>query len=905
MSKCMLLAMAFVTSLPAQSGRFQMPAGGRQKINIDFDWKFIDRDFPHEEETHQVNQLPWQPVQLPHDASIGGPFSPDHNTTQGFLPMVIGWYNKGLHFPESYRDKKIFICFDGVYRSADVWMNYAFLGHHESGYTGFTYDLTDYVRLGDRTPNGLRVRVDGRRHEQDMYEGTGIYRHVWLLITDPIHVTCNGTFVSAFDINRAGAGIRALTRIKNDHATNRPVRLETVLVDAAGLVVCRMVSRRNLAAGEEFEFEQMGQIKNPHLWDIDDPYLYQACSIVYQDDIVVDTYQTSFGVRSFYFTADKGFFLNGRSVKLKGFNAHHDYAGLGTALPDRMHWNAMLAMKNAGFNLFRSSHNPATPERLDVCDRIGMLVWDEIERKLESPEVELPLVRETILRDRNHPSIILWSLENESPLESTIYGTRIIKEATALAHQLDPTRLTTAAASMPVNRNGYGEALDVVSYNYDWRRADQDHRDFPHWKIGLMSEYSAQRARRGVYGLERFARAEEDSYFDLYDGLVQNMFELCTAVEESWQRIMDRPYIAGGCVWSGLDYWGEGNAWPLVSRGDGALDMCLIPKDVYYYFISQYTRKPMLHLFPHWNWAGQEGKPVEVWCYSTCDSVELRLNDKSLGVKSLVSVQAKDEKNSSRAGHLSWLVPYQPGILHARGMKAGETVCRQEIRTAGAPAKIRLTHVMSALLEEKQIQPLLADGRDVALVQAAIVDKNGVVVPDATHHLQFSVEGGENIIGVGNGDIASHEPNKGSFRKAYNGYGVAVVQTTTRPNTFSVVATSPGLESGRLVLSSVAPQTVQISLTAKTVRPSDSGELVITAELCDRYGCRIPSAESMLTLALTGSARFASGEKTTVVTAGQGRAEVSIRCEKRNTPLRITASAAGVISSRMDFVAGP
>jgi len=318
------------------------------------------------------------------------------------------------------------------------------------------------------------------------------------------------------------------------------------------------------------------------------------------------------------------------------------------------------AMKSAGFNFYRFSHNPATPERLDVCDQLGMLVWDEIERKLESAGIEHKLVEETIIRDRNHPSVILWSLENESPLESTVFGAKIIKSATELAHKLDPTRLTTFAASMPVNNKGYGENVDVVSYNYHWERADQDHIDFPHWKIGLISEYSAARARRGVYGIEHFSEQVAGSFDDLNNGEIQTMYQMCERVEDYWGRIKTRDYIGGGCVWSGVDAWGEGNCWPFICQGDGALDLCFIPKDVFYYFVCQWTEKPMVHIFPHWNWQGKEGEIVNVWVYSNCEQVELLLNDYSLGVKNRPGEQApfapktlKSEEQKLHPEHLS------------------------------------------------------------------------------------------------------------------------------------------------------------------------------------------------------------------------------------------------------------
>ena len=790
-----------------------LPAGDRQKINLDADWLFYRGDINGEEETHQVNRRAWQNVNLPHEWSIEGPYSQEHNTTQGFMPMGIGWYKKGLRFPAGYEDKKLFIIFDGVYRESDVWMNYAHLGRRQSGYTSFYYDITDFVRTGNRIPNGLRVRVDARRHEEDMYEGCGIYRHVWLLVTNKVHIAMWGTFVSTPQVSKKQAALVVRTKIQNETSHKKRITLETNIVNADSEIIATMLTTRSIPAGGDYEFVQNTKTQNPHLWNLDDPYLYSAHSVVKTDDKIVDACETSFGFRSFYFSPDKGFFLNGRHVKLRGFNAHYDFAGLGTAIPDRIHWNAMMAMKKAGFNLYRSSHNPATPERLAVCDRIGMLVWDEAERKLESAAVELPLVRDTIIRDRNHPCVILWSLENESPLESTVFGASILKKATALAHHLDPTRPTTFAASMPVNKNGYGDAVDVISYNYHWERADEDHLAFSHWKVGLISEYSASRSQRGVYGIDNADQRNNRNPLDLYSGLVNSMYDACITIENSWRRIKARDYLGGGCLWAGIDYWGEGTAWPLIASGYGAIDMCLFPKDIYYYFVSQWTEKPMVHIFPHWTWPGMEGQPIDVWGYSNCDSVELFLNGRSLGVRVKTPEPAQwrpgggkaiaPENAETHPEHLAWHVPYEPGTLKAVGIRGGEVVCAENISTAGAPAKIILTRVMADYVTESDIPPLRADGQDVVVLKAAILDKYDNLVPTAENPISFFVQGNEKIIGVGNGDIASHEENKSNSRRAFNGLCAVIVQMAAKPETFQVTAASPGLQSGKISLSSL------------------------------------------------------------------------------------------------------
>ncbi|MBN1352082.1 DUF4982 domain-containing protein [candidate division KSB1 bacterium] len=897
----------------AKGSKYFPPASDRVKMNIDLDWKFLRGDVSGEEETHQVNELPWQKVNLPHEWSIEGPYLQQQNTTQGFMPQEIGWYRKQIYLPQGYEDRKIFIIFDGVYRSSDVWMNYAYLGHHESGYTSFIIDMTDYVRIGNRTPNGLRVRVDARRHEEDMYEGCGIYRHVWLLITNKLHIKYWGTFVSTPHISDSNASVSIKTRVMNEYPVAKTCKLTSRIVDAQGIIVAEAVSQRVIPGESEFEFTQSAEIKQPHLWNLDDPYLYRIFQTLEDQEAVVDSDEISFGIRTIQFDANKGFFLNGKHVKLKGFNAHYDFAGLGTALPDRIHWNAMMAMKQAGFNFYRSSHNPATPERLDVCDRIGMLVWDEIERKLESPEIELPLVEETITQHRNHPSIILWSLENESPLEGTTFGTRILKAATELAHKLDPTRPTTFAASMPVDKKGYGDAVDVVSYNYHWERSDKDHLANPHWKIGGLSEYSAARARRGVYGIEHFRRAENDSYFDLYNGMVQNMYELCTRVEQYWRRIKAREYMAGGCLWSGIDAWGEGNVWPLVSRGDGALDLCFFPKDAYYYFVSQWTEAPMVHLFPHWNWEGREGEQIDVWCYSNCEQVELFLNGRSRGSLAHHAEPAAwrpegnndiaPEKSETAPEHFAWKVPYEPGSLRVVGMRDGRVRCQTEIHTAGKPDRIELTRMMAQYVPEDQIPPLVADGRDIVVIKAAVVDELGNLVPDADHLIRFDIAGEGQIIGVGNGDIASHEANKASSRKAYNGLAAAIIQTTPMPGNIQVKADASGLKSGKMTIQSFAPKPAQVVVVGKRTTHSDKEPTSsVTAEIRDAFGTVVPFAENSVTFEIKGAASFSDGNKVLVVKASAGIASAEFKSLEQAYQVTVVAHSEGLFSGKVTLL---
>ena len=877
-------------AIAAQNKVYVPPLNDREKVSIDFNWLFYPGDINGEEETHQVNRRPWQHINLPHEWSIEGPFSEENNTTQGFMPMGIGWYKKGLRFPESYEGKKIYIIFDGVYRESDVWMNYAYIGHHTSGYTSFAYDLSDYVQIGRTVPNSLRVRVDGRRHEEDMYEGTGIYRHVWIVATNKLHVANWGTFVSTPKVSQKSALVKIETKINNDYDKDKKFKLVSRIVDAEGYVAAQTADDLTLKAGTQQTFTQQVELSRPKLWDLDSPYLYKVYSEIVAEDETVDVYKTRFGVRTFYFDAQKGFFLNGKYVKLRGFNAHYDMPALGTALPERVLRDQMTAMKKAGFNLYRSSHNPATPERLDYCDEIGMLVWDECERKLESKEIELPLVESTIIRDRNHPSVILWSLENESPLESTVYGTDIIKAATELAHKLDPGRPTTFAASMPVNENGYGAAADVVSYNYNWVRADQDHLDFPEWKIGLISEYAAKKTRRGVYGI--------NPGYDLFEGEIESIYNACISVEGYWKRIRAREWLGGGCLWAGIDYWGEGSVWPLVRSGYGIIDMCMTPKDQYYYFKSLWTEKPMIHIFPHWNWPGKKGEKIDVWLYTNCDEAELFLNGRSLGVKKrqldltpYKAVAYKDlppEKRDYRyfekpqyhdkiMEHLEWKVPYEAGTLRAVGRRSGKAVLTKEIKTAGKAAKIQLQRYMTPYLSEEEMTPPLADGRDVLIIKAAVVDKNGVLVPGADNLIEFRVDGGGEIVGTGNGDLANLASPKASSCKAFNGYCVVVIRSAKKAGNITVEANSKGLQTRKMTIKFVPPEPVALNVIPKPYVPIVAGiKTSVIASVVDKFASAISDVNPQIELSIKGPALFKNRKKTVSMQAVNGKIEAQI-----------------------------
>jgi len=748
----------------------------RIKLNMDLGWKFHkgnegsfelameDAKFP------SYNDEKWSNIDIPHDWNTLDEFDGTLTSHNGYLPRGIGWYRKHFKIDPAHRSKKIFIEFEGIFRNSKIWINGSYLGHHESGYTSFVYDITNYVRFGDED-NLLVVKVDARESEGWWYEGCGIYRHVWLLIVDRLHVSHWGAFVYIPQVSETSATIAVRTKVKNERSEESECNLTTFILDDRGKTVGKLENTQRIKAGAEYEFVQTFSMENPRLWSPEDPYLYKAYSMVKDGEEVVDEYETIFGIRWYYFDANKGFFLNGRKLKLKGMNIHHDHAGVGVALPDRLIERDLEIIKNMGCNYIRTSHNPASPFLLDTCDRLGLMVWEET-RYLETSEMAINALRDMIRRDRNHPCIICWGLANTAG-DVGGYLTKVLETLNAIAHQEDPTRFTAVAleGNCDYNLNGFANVTDIVGYNGGGMgKDDNDHLYYPRRRI-MISEYSSGLGTRGVY-------RTAGNYYSEY--------ELCLSHEREWKHVEERDWLAGGSMWSGIEYRGECHpAWPAVTSQFGVLDLCRFPKDAYYFYLSQWTDRPMVHLFPHWTWPGREGQMIEVWCYSNCDTVELLVNQKSYGIKKTIP-----------GTHLTWNVPYEPGVLKALGRKEGKIVCGEEIYTAEKPAKIVLT---------PDRREITADGRDVSCITVSIVDRFDHFVPTADNLITFDIAGEGRMLGVGNGNPTSHEPQKANHIRAFNGLCLAVVQSTTTPGDITFTASSDGLGSDTIVLKSSSP----------------------------------------------------------------------------------------------------
>ncbi len=677
----------------------------------------------------------WRRIDLPHDWAVEAPFDPRASHSHGYKAIgprfpesSVGWYRKRFSIPQSDLGRRIRLEFDGVYRAARVFVNGFFVGEEPSGYAAASYDVSDYLNYGG--DNVVAVRVDASMEEGWYYEGAGIYRHTWLLKTDPVHVAQFGTWVRT-EVGEDAATLRIETTLAHEGREDADVALRHEVFDPSGRLVAATArpDTRRLSPGARDVREERLAVAQPQLWSIETPHLYRLETTVLRDGVPVDRHATPFGIRTIHFDPDLGFFLNGKRVQIKGANNHQDHAGIGVALPDAMQEYRIRALQAMGSNTYRTSHHPPTPELLHACDRLGMLVIDEA-RLQGINEFHLRPLEQLIRRDRNHPSVILWSLGNEEwAIEGNIKGARITTTMQDFARRLDPTRRTTVAISG--GWGGTSTTVDVAGVNYIRQaRVDEQHRLFPE-QIILGTEETTTQGTRGVYVDDR-ARCHLAPVEDGSSG---------GNAERGWQFYAARPWAAGVVYWTGFDYRGEPVpfGFPAISSQFGILDTCGFPKDGYYYLKSWWTDETVLHLFPHWNWPGREGEAIEVRAHSNCEEVELFLNGASLGRKAMPV-----------NGHLAWPVEYAPGTLLARGYRGGKEIAVARVETTGPAAAIALTPHQATLS---------ADGRDVAVVTVEMRDASGRFVPTAAQKVNFALSGPGRILGVGNGDPSSLEPD--------------------------------------------------------------------------------------------------------------------------------------------------
>jgi beta-galactosidase len=822
MNRKLLLGLValFAGSVVALAQSINLPASvsiSSRRINFDRDWRFHRGDAAGAERP-EADDSGWTSLRLPHDWAIDGPFEAKQNPETGALPISgSGWYRKSFLLPEDAKHRFFTIMFDGAMSNAVVWMNGHRLGNRPYGYSSFYFDLTPYLRFG-REANVLAVRLSPEENSSRWYPGAGIYRNVWLDVTGPVHVSEWGTFVTTPEVSSDHAKVAVQTRIENGlTGEEAEVVLKTTLLDASGKEVASHTGtpiQLPRAANQVIDSHLV--VSHPQRWDFDQPYLYTLVSEIVQKNQVVDRYTSTFGIRTVTFNRDKGFLLNGVYRKLHGVCLHHDLGALGAAVNRRATERQLQIMKAAGVNAIRTSHNPPSPELLEMADRLGFVVMDEAFDMWRIPKVPNGYskyydewserdVRDMVRRDRNHPSIILWSIGNEIPEQESPDGWKEAKRLVTFFHVEDPTRPTTSAFNEwdKAIENHLADQVDIPGFNYQPMRYEQIATEHPGWII-FGSETESCVSSRGVYHLPIEKYQKHPSHqLSSYD-IIAPPWAYCPDVEFTYQDRL--PKVLGEFVWTGFDYLGEPTPyfmsdnpkenkgdWPARSSYFGMVDLAGFPKDRYYLYQSQWTAKPMVHILPHWNWAGREGQNIPVMAYTNADEVELFLNGKSLGKKARgsepvelpVGVNVTPDKRIVSHYRLLWQVPYQPGLLKAVAYSDGREVASQEVRTAGPPAKL-------VLVPDRAV--IQADGDDLSFVTVRVEDKDGNLCPMADNLIHFHLQGAGDIAAVDNGNAASLEPFHADYRKAFSGLALLIVRSRDQAGTVEVTATSGHLE---------------------------------------------------------------------------------------------------------------
>ncbi len=789
------------------------------KINFDEGWKFhfghagdpakdfnygIPAIFSKSGKTDQTalalnfDDKAWRSLDLPHDWAVELPFvnTPNFDVqSHGYKPVgglypetSIGWYRKHFTVAKADSGSRFSIQFDGIFRNANIWVNGFFLGNNQSGYVGATYDITDYIQFDK--DNVITLRVDATQYEGWFYEGAGIYRHVWLNKFNNLHFEDNGVFVYS-DVKGKNAQINIEASIQNEQLNGAKFTIYSYLTDRNGKKLAQTKPQvLQLASNAQKAVKQQINLQHPRLWSLKDPYLYKVVSIIKSGNQVIDSVKQRIGIRTIRFDAKEGFFLNGEYVKLQGVNNHQDHAGVGSALPDYLQYYRVALLKKMGVNAYRTSHHAPTPELLAACDSLGMLVMDE-QRLLNSSPEYMSQFERLIKRDRNHPSVFLWSIGNEEGwIQTNSTGKRIAQSLLAKQRALDPTRTSTYAADVPNVFQGVNEVIPVRGFNYRQFAVADYHRDHPDQPI-IGTEMGSTVTTRGVYQLDSLKAYLPDQ------DITAPWW--ASRAEEWWQLAAPNKFWLGGFIWTGFDYRGEPTPfkWPNINSHFGVMDMCGFPKNIYYYYQSWWTDKDVLHISPHWNWPGKEGQAMDVWVNSNADDVELFLNGKSLG-----------KKEMPRNGHLQWSVLYQSGKLEAIAYKKGKKLTAQ-VETTGPAAEVVITPYKTTML---------ADGKDATVINVSVVDKEGREVPNANHLIKFILTGDAKIIGVGNGDPSSHEPDKcvdGAWQRSlFNGKCQVIIQSGKTAGSIKFEAIADGLWKGSTDILTVSPTKVSTLSTS-------------------------------------------------------------------------------------------
>ncbi len=790
----------------------------RQKVKIDFDWTFSKGDFPEAKE-QSFDDSKWEKIDVPHDWSISDTFSEDNPTGNpgGFASGGIGWYRKALNLEGISKDSKVSIEFGGVYMNSEVWINGNYLGKRPYGFISFNYDLTPYLNFDGE--NVLAVRVDNSKQPNARwYTGSGIYRHVWLIATNKLHIARHGVFATTKINDDGSATVEIGTSAKNEYESEQLVTLKNELYSPSGDLVAEFETTGNMGGKAAGEIVHNLSVETPELWSPDQPNLYKLKTILSIKKKVVDVLETNVGMRSFSFSADNGFTLNGKSMKFQGVNNHSDLGALGAAINEQVMHRRLKILKEMGCNAIRTAHNPPCDELLNMCDSMGFMVMDEaFDEWLESwpfggvkkPEGKSKYgyhlyfnewaekdLTELIKRDRNHPSVIIWSVGNEIPDACFEVGVERLNKLIDVVRKNDPTRPVTCGITHMhlANETGFASALDITGYNGGGGSCfmyEADHETYPERKF-IATEVPHSFQTRGVYrtqswyrglnplgGIMKVPNLTEEEVFPDHPKYYSSSYDnamVRIGARDSWRRTRDFDYMAGEFRWTGFDYLGESMfGWPAKLWNFGIIDMCGFPKDTYYFYKSQWTEEPMVHIFPHWSWEGKEGVEIPVVAYSNCESVELFLNGKSLG-----------EKSFGDNMDVVWNVTYEPGTLLAKGKKAGAVCCEMKIETAGDAAKIEM-------LADKET--ITTNRHDVVHLEVNVVDAKDRFVPEASNKISFKVEGDSSILGIDNGDPMNQASFVGNEIAVFKGKCLLIVKSNGKPGEITVTAESEGLET--------------------------------------------------------------------------------------------------------------
>ncbi len=788
----------------------------RKVILLDENWLFLNSDVENGEKPDLDTQH-WDTVNVPHDWAISGTFdkSIDARETMviedgehipklrtgrtGGLPHIgIGWYRKSIDIPASYKNKRIHIEFDGAMSHAKIYMNGEFVGEWPYGYASFGFDVTDYIATGKE--NTLAVRLENKPHSSRWYPGAGIYRNVRLVITNPVFIKQWGTYITTPDIKNDKGTVNLEMKIHNASGEQKNITVETEIFSSTGESL--VIQRDEVNLNEKITFQQQLEVLSPELWSIETPVIYTAETKILENGNELDLYQTPFGFRHFEFTNNKGFYLNGKRVELKGVCLHHDLGPLGAAVNLSSLRHRMKLLKEMGCNAIRTSHNPPAPEMLDLADQMGFLVIDESfdewkygktengYNKLWDEWAEKDMVA-LIHRDRNHPSVIMWSIGNEIREQSMEGGEKYCQFLTDICKREDPSRPTTAGFNQwqGAIKNGFADIVDVPGWNYKPQHYNFIHTKFPHWKM-YGSETASTVSSRGEYffpAIERVHYTREPYHCSSFD---MEFPRWATSPDREFAAQDSFPFMAGEFVWTGFDYLGEPTPyniqWPARSSYFGIIDLCGIPKDRYYLYQSKWSDKEVLHLLPHWNW--DPGQKLSVHCYTNFEKAELFLNGESAGIAE------KDPSNLYTMYRLIWdEIIFQPGELKVVALDKENNPKKETVlKTAGEPARIKLD------ADRNKIQ---ADGKDLAFITVTVTDVEGTVCPLANHNIEFQVDGEGFLRAVGNGDPTSLESFIEPNRKAFNGKCMAIVQAKKDAGIITLTAKSQGLESSSIQIS--------------------------------------------------------------------------------------------------------